>query len=107
MPDTITTFHTFIPNTTALSAQVNVNFGNFRGDLLPINENTATADDNTFDLCTTDRRCANAHIAQTVNLGQANTTGGWRIQLGATNTALLFQRFSSTTDVTQFEMGVP
>lgn len=101
MPGTITAFYTFTPNTVAQSGQVNTNFSNFRGTLIPINETTATADDNTFDLGTTDRRWANAYIAQNVYLGIPNTTGSWRIKIGDTTTSLFFEYYSSTAYVTK------
>jgi hypothetical protein len=50
MPSTITAYYTFTAATKARSSQVNNNFSNHRGDLLPINEDTTTASNHTHDL---------------------------------------------------------
>jgi hypothetical protein len=50
MPNTITTYYTFQPGTKARSSQVNTNFSNYRGDLLPINENTISASNHTHNV---------------------------------------------------------
>lgn len=47
---TITAFYSFTANTKARSSQVNDNFSIFRGHLLPIDPNTQTAINNTYDL---------------------------------------------------------
>lgn len=43
MPTTITTYNTFVANTKARATEVNDNFSNYRGTLIPIEENTAAA----------------------------------------------------------------
>ena len=103
MADTLTAFYTFTPNTTAQSAQVNNNFSLLRGTLIPIDENTSTGSDNTYNLGTVDYRFANAYIAQNVYLGTPNTTGGWRIVIGSTTTALNIEYYSSTAYVVKGE----
>lgn len=62
MPNTITTYHTFSPDTKARSSEVNTNFSNHRGDLIPINENTVSASDVSHDLGTSDHRWKTAYI---------------------------------------------
>lgn len=61
MANTITAFHTFTPNTKAKSAEVNTNFSNFRGDLVPINTDTASASNATHDLGTSDHKWRKIH----------------------------------------------
>lgn len=48
--DTITSFYSFTAQTVIQSAQMNTNFSNFRGHLIPIDPSTATAINNTYDL---------------------------------------------------------
>jgi len=54
MPSTITSYTTFTAGTKAKATEVNANFSNYRGTLLPITEATATASDSTYDLGTTE-----------------------------------------------------
>lgn len=56
MPNTITSYTTFAPNTPAKSSEVNNNFSNYRGTLVPINTDTASSSDNTHDLGTSEHR---------------------------------------------------
>jgi hypothetical protein len=56
MADTITAYHSFSAGTKARSSQVNTNFSNYRGTLIPIDPNTATAVALTYDLGTTEYR---------------------------------------------------
>jgi hypothetical protein len=56
MADTITAYHSFSAGTKARSSQVNTNFSNHRGTLVPIDPNTATAIALTYDLGTTEYR---------------------------------------------------
>lgn len=62
MPNTITSYHTFSANTKARAAQVNTNFSNYRGTLVPINTDTATASDDTHDLGSTEHRWQYAYV---------------------------------------------
>lgn len=62
MPATITAYHTFTGGTKARATQVNTNFNNHRGTLVPINSDTQTASDNTHDLGSTEHRWARAYI---------------------------------------------
>lgn len=73
MPSTITTYYTFQPATKARSSQVNTNFSNYRGDILPINEATATASDNTHHLGSSDHRWNTAYLTQ-IQFSSATTT---------------------------------
>jgi len=49
MPTTITSYYTFTANTKAKASEVNTNFNNYRGTVLPIDPNTVSAVDNTYD----------------------------------------------------------
>lgn len=60
---TITSFFTFIAGTKAKAAEVNTNFQNFRGHLLPTNTDTTTASDITHDLGASDKRWRTLYLA--------------------------------------------
>lgn len=47
---TITSFYNFSANTKARASQVNNNFDVFRGHIIPVDPNTATSANNTYDL---------------------------------------------------------
>lgn len=47
---TITAFYSFTANSRARASQVNANFSIFRGHILPVDPNTQTSVDNTYDL---------------------------------------------------------
>ena len=53
---TITSFYSFTAGTKAKASEVNTNFLNYRGFLLPVNTDTTTASDNTHDLGAADHR---------------------------------------------------
>ena len=63
MPNTITAFTTFVASTKAKAEQVNVNFSNFRGTLLPINETTITASDLAHDIGSEEHRWKDAYLS--------------------------------------------
>jgi hypothetical protein len=73
MPSTITTYYTFSAGTKARSSQVNTNFSNYRGDLLPVNEATVSASDMTHYLGGSDHRWLGLY-AGSINLKGATTT---------------------------------
>lgn len=99
MPSTITTYYTFQPATKARSSQVNTNFSNYRGDLIPINEATASSSNNTHYLGAPDHYWAGAYCQQ-VSFGYmtttaipvlvgdtTNTTGAYDFKIGGTTVA--------------------
>lgn len=47
---TITAFYSFTANTKARASYVNTNFSNYRGHIVPIDPNTATASNDTYNL---------------------------------------------------------
>lgn len=77
MPATITNYYLFVQATKARAAQVNNNFANHRGTLVPINENTATASNLTHTMGTPEHRWSAGYMS-TVWLGQ--TTTSWQIK---------------------------
>jgi len=94
MPTTITAYNTFTANTKARASQVNANFDNHRGTLVPINSNTATASNLTHDLGSTEHRWRNGYVSE-MYLGQ--TTSGYRIYDDATASgSLTFEKLTSS-----------
>jgi len=71
MPNTITVYTTFIPSTNAKAKEVNANFSNHRGTLLPIAESTATSLDDTYDLGASTKRWSTTYGKKlVVDIGQ-------------------------------------
>ncbi len=93
MADTITAFYTFEPKELIRSARVNTNFSNFRGDLVPINTNTATASDLTHDLGQADHRWQEGYVSS-LNLG--GTTTSWNIKDATTSVGNLVANLNGT-----------
>lgn len=62
MANTVASYFQFQSKTPARSSEVNNNFGLYRGTLLPINPNTATASNNTWDLGTSDYRWLGTYV---------------------------------------------
>lgn len=60
--NTITSFYTFIAGTRARAIQVNTNFDNFRGNILPINTDTATASHQVHNLGSVDHQFLNIYL---------------------------------------------
>ena len=86
MPDTITSHITFTPDTTASSVEVNQNFSNMRGTLLPIEENTTTASNNSHDIGSTDHRWDNAYCNEI--FFSSHTTAGLQIRGNTAGTGI-------------------
>lgn len=83
---TITSFYTFNANTKARASQVNTNFSNFRGHLLPISPTTITAINSTYDLGSSEYRWRTGYF-QEIDL-VSNTTTGANIRIsGATDSS--------------------
>lgn len=62
MPTTITAYNTFVANTKARASEVNTNFNNHRGTLLPINTDTASASDLSHNLGSDEHRWNGAFV---------------------------------------------
>jgi len=69
MPNTISSFYSFSPNTKARASEINTNFNNFRGALLPINTDTLTTADSTFDLGNSSYYWKDLYISGNINVG--------------------------------------
>jgi len=107
MPDTITAFNVFARSTKARSSEVNENFNNYRGTLLPINTGTATASDLTHDLGSDSHRWSTGYVG-TVDLKSSTSTASLQITGDTSNTtgAILFKVGGNTVaQVTQ--TGIP
>jgi hypothetical protein len=77
---TITAFYSFTANTKARATQVNNNFDVFRGHIIAVDPNTATAAaTNTYDLGSTERRWRTPYVASIDFLG-ATTTAQQRLR---------------------------
>jgi len=59
---TVTAFYTFVSGTKAKSSQVNGNFDIYRGHLIPIDPNTATAIDQAYNLGSTEYQWNNLYV---------------------------------------------
>jgi hypothetical protein len=70
---TITSFYTFTAGTKARAAQVNGNFDIFRGHIVPIDPNTQTSINNTYDLGSTEYRWRTGYF-DSVNRGEDQGT---------------------------------
>lgn len=112
MPNTITSYIIFAAGTKAKSAEVSGNFSNHRGDLLPINENTATASNQAHDLGSPDHFWAEGYIGK-INFGitttaiatvTANTSGGLDFAY-ATTTSINNISYGATTLVSTEATG--
>lgn len=97
MPNTITSYHVFQAKTKARASQVNANFSNHRGTLVPIDPNTAAAAGNTYDLGSTEHRWLGAYVNNLDIRGSTSTVNFTISQdLDATAGAVDFKLGSST-----------
>lgn len=83
---TITAFYSFTANTKARATQVNNNFDAFRGHIIPINPNTATAAGSTYDLGSTEHRWRTGYF-QSIDFQSNTTTGNALSIIGETTAA--------------------
>lgn len=97
MPEnaTITAFNSFSPQTRIRSSEVNTNFSNFRGHLIPIDPNTATASNNNYDLGSTEYKWRNIYASNIV------VTSGTAYQPTWTTHTLTFSDFNQATSTAQ------
>lgn len=100
MADTITAFYDFSPGTKARSSEVDANFSNFRGDLIPIEPMTATGSHLTYDLGSTEYRWDVAYL-RILDLIGATTTANLRIERDSAVTAGAFHLQIGSTTVGQ------
>lgn len=64
MPNTITVYNTFVAGTKARATEVNQNFDNYRGHLVPIEEDTAAASDGTHNLGAPDHEWKSLYLSE-------------------------------------------
>lgn len=96
MPSTITAFYEFTPGTKARSSEVNTNFSNYRGDIVPINTATATASHLTHNLGTYEHRWLAGYFGS-VDIGGATTTSDLIIANSGTTLGGANLKIESTT----------
>lgn len=85
MPETITTFPVAVANTKARATDFNEAHAHRRGTMIPINEDTATASDNTHNLGSDEHRWLGAYVSK-VDLETGTTTATLVFQGQSTNT---------------------
>lgn len=98
---TITAFYNFSANTKARASQVNANFDVFRGHIIPIDPNTVSSANNTYDLGSSEYRWRNGYINNLISnsitvakLGIQNTTtslGEISIDTATSTTEMIFK----------------
>lgn len=88
---TVTSFFTFVAGTKARASQVNTNFDNYRGHILPINTDTATASHQTHDLGSVDHSWNRIYLrtAPFVNGAQLGKLPIQTLMDGSTPTTLI------------------
>lgn len=96
MPDTITSFTTFVAATKALASEVNTNFSNFRGNLLPINADSASASHITHNLGSEEHRW-HFLFSEGVNFRGNSQGSNWTVEGDTTTKSLLFSTGDGTT----------
>jgi hypothetical protein len=94
MPSTITAYTEFVPSTLIKSSQVNNNFSNHRGSLLPVGESTITSENLTYDIGKATKRWLNSYISK-VFLGQTSTS--WSLEDATTTGAQLNLKKNGTS----------
>lgn len=110
MPNTITAYNTFNANTKAKSSEVNTNFSNHRGHLIPIDPNTAAAGaSNTYDNGTYEHHWRSGYFGTSVELlgltstsdvsilNYGNTTGAIEIQVNSLTAMVKNAEYNTTT----------
>lgn len=100
---TITSYYTFAANTAARASQVNANFSIYRGHIVPVDPNTATAaTTNTYDLGVDDHRWRTAYV-QSIDFATSTSTASLVLKgdSAATSGSFLFQ----IEGVTKAEIG--
>ena len=114
MADTITSFTTFAAGTKARSSQVNANFSNFRGSMIPIETDTAAGSHQAHELGTDSHEWIRANIAagywrigdikphHTFNGVITSPGQGWMLCNGQTINSTNYDAFHSAGSWTKF-----
>jgi hypothetical protein len=106
MPNTITAYFDFTPGTKARSSEVNTNFSNYRGTLVPINTNTASASDMTHNLGSSDHRWSVGYFGTLDMKGMTTTTNVVLAPNTSATTGGLDLLFGSTTIASWDQWGL-
>lgn len=93
MPTTITSYTTFSAGTRARAGEVNTNFSNYRGDILPIETDTATASHRTHDIGSSEHYFDQGYF-QGINFGLTSTAVP---NIGASTVGAINITFPTTT----------
>lgn len=109
---TITAFYTFNAFTKARAYELNANFGNFRGHLIPIDTANASATDQTHDLGATDhywRALYATSISLSMSMGTSQVmtgtpAGGFKFVNGATTTVTVLGSTFQALNATPMDM---
>lgn len=104
MANTITNFYSFTAGTKARASEMNTNFDNFRGDIIPINTDTASASDMTHNLGGSTHRW-NVGYFGSANFKGATTTSEFIIQNQTGVTAGAAEFLINTTTLSNFGFG--
>ena len=102
MANTITAFYEFSAGSKARAAHVNTNFSNFRGDLVPINTDTATASDSAHDLGSSEHRWKGGYLG-TINLEGSTSTTDVKLVPDTTVTSGAADLLFGTTTITSYD----
>lgn len=121
MANTVTAFYSFSPGTKARSSEVNTNFSQFRGTIVPVVPDTATSADNTYDLGSSEYYWQRGYFGGTVfrgvttasyvtEINDQSTVGGMAWLIGATPLTLGVMKLGTfgfagptTTEFLQFQ----
>lgn len=111
---TITSYFTFSAPSRARATQVNNNFMNHRGHLIPINTDTATASNNTHDIGSTDHLYRNAYLGKStlleINSTPAAPAAGYQTTWAKTDQSIWLKDSSSNdnelTEIASLKPGM-
>lgn len=113
---TITAFYSFTANTKARAAQVNSNFSVYRGHMVAVDPNTATAVNNTYDLGSNEYywraayagsiefRGVTTTVASTIQNDVNTSTGAHVFKIGGVENFRLTPSGTATLTVNRFSM---
>jgi len=102
---TITSFFTFTQNTRAKASEVNTNYSNFRGHLIPIEPLTATSSNQTYDLGSSEHQWRNTYT-KTLNIAGSTTTGSIVMTASTSGaTTILETQIDSTRSMLVYKAG--
>lgn len=94
---TITAYYTFSPSTKARASQVNANFSNYRGHLVPIDGSLAAAANNFYDLGSNEYFWRNGYIGTLYIKSSTSTGADLQITGDTTATGAMLFKVGSTT----------